>query len=128
MFGLTWTHQWNMPLLLLFRMGNAWVLSNTMISYTILIQRTINWMMHLIFPIQSLVSTTDNNIPKDKINTPITNYYVACSFLNTVSDNKKSFSNNQIEVENHARTLQQLLGWPNTTTYKSYIETFHSRL
>ena len=40
-----------------------------------------------VFSIQSLLSATDYIITKDNINPPVTNYYVAFSFLHTVADN-----------------------------------------
>ena len=43
------------------------------------------------------------------------------SFLNTVAENSKFYSRHEIEGAKNARKLQHLLGWPGTSTFKSYI-------
>ena len=54
----------------------------------------------------------------NKYNSPINPYL----FLGTKEDNKSYFSSNEIEGENNARKLQQIIGWPITVNFKSIIK------
>ena len=43
-------------------------------------------------------------------------------FLSTIKDNKSYFSNNEIEGANNARKVQQIIGCPSTSNFKSIIK------
>ena len=61
--------------------------------------------------------------PKDKnINKELKNCSHRANLLSTVAENKSLSSRRKIQGAKNARILQQSLGWPSTTTYKSYIK------
>ena len=53
----------------------------------------------------------------DEYNFPITPF-----FSSTVEDNKSYFSRNEIEGENYAIKVQQIIGWYITTNFKSVFK------
>ena len=62
-------------------------------------------------------------LPKDKnIKEEVQNYLIEVNLLSTVAENKSLFSRREIQGAKNARILQQSLGWPSTTTYKSYVK------
>ena len=62
-------------------------------------------------------------LPKDKnIKEEVKNYSNEVNLLSTVAENKSLFSRREIQGAKNARILQQSLGWPSTTTYKSYVK------
>ena len=54
----------------------------------------------------------------DNSNTKIALY----TFLSTVEYNKSYFRSNETEVENNARKLQHIIGWPSTANSKFIIK------
>ena len=56
-----------------------------------------------VITIKSLVRAAEDTILKDNANSPVPDYYVDCSLLHTLNDNKQSFSSKQVEEANHAR-------------------------
>ena len=62
--------------------------------------------------------TAPNNTKKDKSKDAITHY----SNLATVNANKKYFTSNEIQGANNAREMQQIIGWPSTTTFKKIVK------
>ena len=54
---------------------------------------------------------------QDKVNYDVTNY----SFLETVADNSKFFSADEIKGAMRARQTQQEINWPSTSDFKYYV-------
>ena len=58
----------------------------------------------------------------NNINEEVKDYSQGVNLLSTVAENKSLFSRREIQGAKTARILQQSLGWPSTTTYKSYVK------
>ena len=58
----------------------------------------------------------------NNINEEVKDYSQGVNLLSTVAENKSIFSKREIQGAKNARVLQQSLGWPSTTTYKSYVK------
>ena len=58
----------------------------------------------------------------NNINKEVKDYSQGVNLLSTVAENKSIFSKREIQGAKNARDLQQSLGWPSTTTYKSYVK------
>ena len=70
-------------------------------------------------PMTRETKTSEEEISTNNINDEVIVY--PTTLLNTVAENCKFYTRKEIEGAKKARKLQQVLGWPGTSTFKSYL-------
>ena len=66
-----------------------------------------------------VTKTSEEIVSINNINDEVTVY--PTTLLNNVAENCKFYTHKEIEGAKKARKLQQVLGWPGTSTFKSYL-------